>query len=180
MGPTWGPSGADRTQVGPMLAPWTSLSGIICHKRQHFSWCHTIVASRSLWCRLHTCGSPGLLWAYTIVDRDLSRICEPMVSFKPHLRELGLYLYWMTQIWEDTELKEVSAKTMLLLILSICRQNWCWYCIIACFVSQTHNSGADNMWESSLIYLCLGKNFSDRNKCTTMYKFMFAELQWAT
>ena len=28
MGPTWSPSGADRTQVGPMLAPWTLLSGI--------------------------------------------------------------------------------------------------------------------------------------------------------
>ena len=28
MGPTWGPSGADRTQVDPMLAPWTLLSGI--------------------------------------------------------------------------------------------------------------------------------------------------------
>ena len=28
MGPTWGPSGADRTQMGPMLAPWTLLSGI--------------------------------------------------------------------------------------------------------------------------------------------------------
>ena len=27
MGPTWGPSEADRTQVGPMLAPWTLLSG---------------------------------------------------------------------------------------------------------------------------------------------------------
>ena len=27
MGPTWGPSGADRTQVGPVLAPWTLLSG---------------------------------------------------------------------------------------------------------------------------------------------------------
>ena len=26
MGPTWGPCGADRTQVGPMLAPWTLLS----------------------------------------------------------------------------------------------------------------------------------------------------------
>ena len=26
MGPTWGPSGADRTQVGPMLDPWTLLS----------------------------------------------------------------------------------------------------------------------------------------------------------
>ena len=29
MGPTWGPSGADRTQVGPMLAPWTLLSGVL-------------------------------------------------------------------------------------------------------------------------------------------------------
>ena len=28
-GPTWGPSGSDRTQVGPMLAPWTLLSGYI-------------------------------------------------------------------------------------------------------------------------------------------------------
>ena len=29
MGPTWGPSGADRTQAGPMLAPWTLLSGML-------------------------------------------------------------------------------------------------------------------------------------------------------
>ena len=29
MGPTWGPSGADRTQVGPMLAPWILLSEYI-------------------------------------------------------------------------------------------------------------------------------------------------------
>ena len=28
MGPTWGPSGADRTQVRPMLVPWTLLSGL--------------------------------------------------------------------------------------------------------------------------------------------------------
>ena len=27
MGPTWGPPGADRTQVGPMLTTWTLLSG---------------------------------------------------------------------------------------------------------------------------------------------------------
>ena len=27
MGPTWVQSGADRTKVGPMLAPWTLLSG---------------------------------------------------------------------------------------------------------------------------------------------------------
>ena len=28
MGPTWSPSGGARTQVGPMLAPWTLLSGL--------------------------------------------------------------------------------------------------------------------------------------------------------
>ena len=28
IGPTWGPSGADRTQEGHMLAPWTLLSGM--------------------------------------------------------------------------------------------------------------------------------------------------------
>ena len=27
MGPTWGPPGDDRTQVGPMLVPWILLSG---------------------------------------------------------------------------------------------------------------------------------------------------------
>ena len=31
MWPTWGPSGADRTQMGPMFAPWTLLSGPRCY-----------------------------------------------------------------------------------------------------------------------------------------------------
>ena len=29
MGPTWGPPGSSRPQMGPMLAPWTLLSGLI-------------------------------------------------------------------------------------------------------------------------------------------------------
>ena len=36
MGPAWGPSGADRTQVGPMLAPWSLLSGASCLVVQPF------------------------------------------------------------------------------------------------------------------------------------------------
>ena len=45
-GPTWGPSGADRTQVRPMLALWTLLSGIGLYAaiRRHvvkrFAWIH--------------------------------------------------------------------------------------------------------------------------------------------
>ena len=34
MGPTWGPSGTDRTQVGPMLAPGTLLSGVFVFLRR--------------------------------------------------------------------------------------------------------------------------------------------------
>ena len=50
MGPTWGPSGDARTQVGPILAPRTFLSGVIwpalfvtgCTESCHFenSWCN--------------------------------------------------------------------------------------------------------------------------------------------
>ena len=30
MRPTWGPPGSCRPQVGPMLTPWTLLSGMVC------------------------------------------------------------------------------------------------------------------------------------------------------
>ena len=33
MGPAWGPPGSCWTQMGPMLAPWTLLSGYACYKR---------------------------------------------------------------------------------------------------------------------------------------------------
>ena len=35
MGPTWGPSGADRTQEGPMLAPRTLLFGLLSVSEFH-------------------------------------------------------------------------------------------------------------------------------------------------
>ena len=34
LGRIWGPSGADRTQMGPMLAPWTLLSWTKYHVQQ--------------------------------------------------------------------------------------------------------------------------------------------------
>ena len=36
MGPTWGPTGTDKTQVGPVLAPWTLLSGLLHLTRNHW------------------------------------------------------------------------------------------------------------------------------------------------
>ena len=47
MGPTWGPSGADRTQVGPMLAPWSLLSGFMTVMSHE---CHGVSNHRKLDC----------------------------------------------------------------------------------------------------------------------------------
>ena len=59
MEPTWGPSGADRTQVGPMMAPWTLLSGVYTVDRKRprclmASWAWpTLLMSRDP--KLNTC-----------------------------------------------------------------------------------------------------------------------------
>ena len=45
MGPTWGPPGSCRPQMGPMLAPWTLLSGKQCSAKALEKWgqmAHTI------------------------------------------------------------------------------------------------------------------------------------------
>ena len=45
IGPTWGLSGADRTQVGPIWAPWTLLSGNISFVNA--TVCHLTIRKRS-------------------------------------------------------------------------------------------------------------------------------------
>ena len=64
MGPTWGPPGADRTQVGPMLVPWSLLSRYRGHtlgmpaelsQRQHTIYIQTRYVFRNT---EHTVGVP--------------------------------------------------------------------------------------------------------------------------
>ena len=62
MGPTWGPSGADRTQVGPMLAPWTLLPGIIL-----VSWAQFNIDVSSHQYRKSHCGDKMAIICYNIV-----------------------------------------------------------------------------------------------------------------
>ena len=51
MGPTWGPPGSSRPQMGPMLAPWTLLPGLYnCWRTPiQFSYQPCSVASEPLW-----------------------------------------------------------------------------------------------------------------------------------
>ena len=75
-GPAWGPSGADTTQVGPMLAPWTLQSGASCLVVQPFGkqfLYHSLsVRSASLWWGTFRAGKGGTLRQsgahFTIMD----------------------------------------------------------------------------------------------------------------
>ena len=63
MGPTWGPSGADRTQVGPMLASWTLLSrkGLRGHAER--KRCRVSISSNCVW-HLVQMDSNAQIWWY--------------------------------------------------------------------------------------------------------------------
>ena len=52
MGPTWGPPGSYRPQMGPMWAPWTLLSGISFNEAME--WWITDPTVRRVWHGLHT------------------------------------------------------------------------------------------------------------------------------
>ena len=78
MGPTWGPSGADRAQMGPMLAPWTLLSG-----------------KMSCWWPVQT--SHGkIAAAKTLCRSDYANICNGAISRKwCRLKKVGIRIFGM-------------------------------------------------------------------------------------
>ena len=80
MGPTWGPSGADRTQVGPMLAPWTLLSGQSCN----------YVESDCRKCMLGCCLFQTSISWMLLISPSTSAV---------HKHELFAVTEWLAQSW---------------------------------------------------------------------------------
>ena len=82
-GPIWGPPGADRTQVGPMLAAWTLLSGMtslyvdkalsLRHAPTRPQWVNTDRETRTLCCLLRWQVILCSLLENTFVHRWISR-----------------------------------------------------------------------------------------------------------
>ena len=65
MGPTGGPSRVDKTQVGPMSAPWTLLSGsAIDQQTQHWQWIDNFFSNICFACHpfIFRCDSEISLW----------------------------------------------------------------------------------------------------------------------
>ena len=71
MGPIWGPPGSCRPQMGPMLAPWTLLSGFLSRLFSH--------KQHSLRSRL-----PGLcvlFLSHTAMETRYNELCHRVISF---------------------------------------------------------------------------------------------------
>ena len=75
MGPKWGPSGADKTQVGPMFTPWTLLSGIMKFVYWFVGWPKESFCNLVTYCSIdameemakteHICQHPfSLIWQH--------------------------------------------------------------------------------------------------------------------
>ena len=108
MEPTWGPPGADRTQVGPMLAPWTLLSVNLYSIENLDQWlCHLALNSSSPSdAYMHQwCGS-ALVQVMACLLFDAKPLPEPML------------VYCQSHSWEqisvkfDSEFLSFSFKKM--------------------------------------------------------------------
>ena len=92
MGPTWGPPGTCRPQMGPMLDPWTLLSGMVSPGWLLFLW---IPHFFCLW----SCWQHGRLGIYI-----------SLLIVKMYLKKTNMYLYF---IWflrtEEVDLTKIIS-----------------------------------------------------------------------
>ena len=105
MGPTWGPPGPCRTQLGPMLAPWTLLSGAICHIN------HNSIQSESIRCL-------GWIW-------NIRRLNQAANFYT--LKKLVVNKHLYQRLLRDTLLVPRNAKRNLNLLQQIELQRWRWH-----------------------------------------------------
>ena len=92
MGPTWGPSGADRTQLGPMLAPWTLLSGMTNNSN------------------LHNVGLFRLNNWMLSLKSFTSHNCSWMICIDPFRKGYLSTLSWWTNCWDSNRISDFTYE----------------------------------------------------------------------
>ena len=96
LGPTWGPSGTNRSQVGPMLAPWTLLSGMLVRIVQLALTSKTVIWS----------DMTGLLIAQTYWDKHLSQNSISRVLC--YAENTSHIVSWLWNLWLWNYYKQLS------------------------------------------------------------------------
>ena len=122
IGPSWGTTGSCRPQMGPMLVPWTLLSGaLLCRKCQltiHSSWC---VAPRHKTSNLTHCGLVAPHGAVKLGLHCIRKWVFDAISFhEPMVTYYQLYPFGtnFSEVWikihqflfKDMRMKMLSAK----------------------------------------------------------------------
>ena len=104
MGPTWGPPGADRTQVGSMLAPWTLLFGMFCS----FTYLSDVrmEAEKQMMNRLFVFLLSWILCFGIVSNYDVcvNFIVTKMRYYKRHtyfMNIIRIVIHWLVQDWQD-------------------------------------------------------------------------------
>ena len=72
MGPTWGPPGSFRSQMGPMLTPCTLLSGMATDELASYISCHHITSSHGI----IDCVQCGILIFLRVKFSNLQCFCD--------------------------------------------------------------------------------------------------------
>ena len=121
MGPTWSPPGPCGPQVGPMLAPWTLLSGMLytmssyivqCYKETQL-WslckCHTQITKAIM---LHVNISPLISNKWTLHDlslRPASFMADQRADLSTkHATAAGIWHLWATEYYDNSH--QISDK----------------------------------------------------------------------
>ena len=120
MGPTWGPSGADRTQLGPMLAPWTFfIWECIDHYFESKFPQHDIYSCRlnhkySCDIEVHDNVTINIIWLSSCIKwliscvADIDAIPLPWTSFWINFKDILVHIYefiyvcYITIMWHNT------------------------------------------------------------------------------
>ena len=136
MGPTWGPSGADRTQVGPMLAPWTLLSGMFFNCKYFGEWLIACLAhiqqissrhEKQMWCcNLSSC---YILWDI-FMKRATNQNKKHLESADLHQAILHPHMAfensWFQMVFQNTP----QFNELILILVTTYTDNFiiiCWY-----------------------------------------------------
>ena len=117
MGPTWGPPGSCRPQMGPKLAPWTLLSGSSFHQR------HNCYNAGGAGCRVTSRQKP---WYYHIWETRHSKrrlgITDARFAYPNGLLDKGIGIQqqkhvitwqWSLHILARREHHEISKQRQL-------------------------------------------------------------------
>ena len=144
MGPTWDPSGGDRTQVGPMLAPWTLLSGFLCCQTQHD----------------HSSGVKLMVSSVWLATMSLHANMD--INHRIGLEEGKSRMTWInwlelicSQVWWNFKLSLRSVlivdKFISLNIDNVGLKIQAWWCIYTGLILGLHS----NYFVETLIFICL-------------------------